>query len=110
VRDYAIMQQNYQSLLEKQMNARLAENLERRQKGEQFLIIDPANLPSAPDGPPRRLIALGGMFGGIGLGIGLIILFDEMRPRFRTTQDVSAILGLPVLTVIPRTRHMNRGS
>lgn len=110
VRDYAIMQQNYQSLLEKQMNARLAENLERRQKGEQFLIIDPANLPSAPDGPPRTLIALGALFGGLGAGVGLVILLDEMRPRFRTNQDVSAILGLPVLTVIPRTRHMNRGS
>jgi succinoglycan biosynthesis transport protein ExoP len=110
VRDYAIMQQNYQSLLEKQMNARLAENLERRQKGEQFLIIDPANLPGSPDGPRRGLIAFGGLGGGLALGLGLVVLFDEIRPRFRTVQDVSAILGLPVLTVVPRTRHMNRGS
>ena len=47
-RDYASMQGNYQSLLEKQLSAKLAENLEARQKGEQFRVIDPANLPVSP--------------------------------------------------------------
>ena len=57
-RDYGIMQTNYQSLLSKQMNAKLSESLERRQKGEQFLIIDPANLPTIPDSPNRIRILL----------------------------------------------------
>jgi len=43
-RGYEEAQENYQSLLQKKMQAKLAENLERTQKGEQFIVLDPANL------------------------------------------------------------------
>jgi succinoglycan biosynthesis transport protein ExoP len=103
-RDYTSMQGNYQSLLEKQLSAKLAENLEARQKGEQFRVIDPANLPVGPVSPNRRLLLLMGLVGGFGGGVALVIGLDLLRPRFRTSQDVSAILGLPVFTVVPRMK------
>lgn len=109
-RDYGIMQKNYQSLLAKQMDAKLAENLERRQKGEQFLIIDPANLPTIPDGPNRLRLVLAGLLGGLGLGAGAVIAADQAWPRFRTREDVTALLGLPVLGDVPRIKELERGS
>lgn len=109
-RDYGIMQGNYQSLLEKQMNARLAESLEARQKGEQFRVIDPANLPVSPVSPNRRQLLFVGIVGGLGLGVALVIGLDLLRPRFRTTKDVTAILGLPVFTVVPHVKGSARGS
>jgi len=109
-RDYGNMQTNYQSLLSKQMNAKLSESLERRQKGEQFLIIDPANLPTIPDSPNRVRILLAGLVGGLAAGAGVVIGLDQMRPRFRTREDVTALLGLPVLGAVPQIKGIERGS
>jgi succinoglycan biosynthesis transport protein ExoP len=109
-RDYASMQGNYQSLLEKQLSAKLAQNLEERQKGEQFRVIDPANLPVSPVTPQRRQLVLLGFVGGLAAGIALVIGLDLLRPRFRTSQDVTAILGLPTFTVVPRLKVPGHGS
>jgi polysaccharide chain length determinant protein (PEP-CTERM system associated) len=109
-RDYSIMQSNYQALLQKQMNARLAESLERRQKGEQFRVIDPANLPVVPISPRRKVIILLGLLSGLAMGIGGVIGLDMLRPRFHTSQDISTVLGLPVLAVIPQVKELEHGS
>ena len=44
-RDYDILKKTYDSLLTKREDSKLAANLERRQIGEQFRILDPASLP-----------------------------------------------------------------
>lgn len=101
IRDYDNMQKNYQSLLDKRLNARLAENLEKRQKGEQFRILDPANLPATPDSPNRPLILLGGLVVGGGLGFGFAFVMELLRPSFRRPEEAEGILGLPILAGIP---------
>ena len=71
-RDYDISQHNYQMLLEKHLNAKISENLEKKQKGEQFRVLDPANIPQKPYKPDRRkIIVLGVLLSG-SVGIGLI--------------------------------------
>jgi polysaccharide biosynthesis transport protein len=101
LRDYENMQKNYQSLLDKKLNARVAENLERRQKGEQFRILDPANLPEKPAKPDRLLIMLYGLAVGGGLGFGAAMLVEQFSPTFRRPEDTEILLDLPVLTAIP---------
>ena len=101
VRDYDNMQKNYQSLLEKQLNARVAENLEKRQQSEQFRILDPADLPTIPESPNRTLILLGGLVIGCGLGFGGAFALEMMSPAFRRSEDAETMLGLPVLASIP---------
>ena len=101
VRDYDNMQKNYQSLLEKRLNARLAENLEKRQKGEQFRILDPANLPATPESPNRPLILLGGLVVGCGLGFGGAFALEMLRPAFRRSDEAETMLGVSVLASIP---------
>ncbi len=99
MRDYRISLQNYQALLEKKLDARLAENLEKRQKGAMFRVIDPANLPDSPDRPNRLLITLLGALGGGSMGTGLVFLFEILNPAFRKPEDFDGML--PVLTSIP---------
>jgi polysaccharide chain length determinant protein (PEP-CTERM system associated) len=100
-RDYDISLNNYQSLLEKKLNARLAENLEKRQKGERFRVIDPANLPERPFRPDKRKITLLGALAGAGLGIALVYLIELLNPAFRKPEDFEELLPLTVLAVIP---------
>lgn len=101
VRDYDNMQKNYQSLLDKRLNARLAENLEKRQKGEQFRILDPANLPVTPESPNQLAILLGGLVVGCGLGGGSAVAAELLRPALRREEEVESLLGVPVLAGIP---------
>lgn len=100
-RDYDISLKNYQSLLEKKLNARLSENLEKRQKGERFKVLDPANLPERPVKPDKLQITTIGTLTGLGIGAGLIFLMDFMNPAFRKPEDFDGVLSTPVLASIP---------
>lgn len=100
-RNYDISLENYKSLLNKKLNARLAENLEKRQKGEKFRIIDPANLPEKPFKPNRMKIVLLGTIIGLGMGIGLVYFTGFMNPAFQKSEDFAGVLTPPVLATIP---------
>jgi len=64
-RGYTVTKKEYQSLLDKKLQAELAANMEREQKGEQFKILDPAKLPEKPYKPLLFLHVLHGTgFGG----------------------------------------------
>src|SRR3989454_3710750 len=57
-RNYENSRQYYQSLLQKKLESELATNLEKRQQGERFRVIDPASLPQKPHEHNRALIIL----------------------------------------------------
>jgi len=104
VRDYDNLQKNYQSLLDKKLNARVAENLEKRQKGEQFRILDPANVPQTPEKPDRLRIMLIGLLAGCGLGYGTAFALETLHQSFKRPEEVEEFLRYPVLAVIPDFR------
>jgi capsular exopolysaccharide synthesis family protein len=108
IRDYQNMQKNYQALLDKRLNAHVAENLEKRQKGEQFRVLDPANLPTKPAKPDRLIIMLAGLLGGCGLGIGLAIGLEQLNPTFKRRQEVEMLPGIRVLAAIPNFSSLCR--
>lgn len=110
VRDYNNLKENYRTLLDKKLNARLAENLERRQKGEQFRIVDPANLPNKPEKPDRMKIMLLGVLLGCGLGAGSAIGLELMRPVFRRSEDVESLLHMRVIASIPSFKSLLGGA
>ena len=105
-RDYENMQKNYQALLDKRLNAHVAENLEKRQKGEQFRVLDPANLPQKLDTPNRLLIMALGLLGGCGLGVGFAIGLDQLNPTFTRREEVEGLPGIRVLATIPNFHSM----
>lgn len=102
IREHQSAKENYERLLQKSQNAQQAENLERRQKGEQFRIIDPARVPEKPISPNIPKIFLIGLLAGIGGGFGLAFLREQMDRSFRESGDVEITLGLEVLVAIPR--------
>jgi capsular exopolysaccharide synthesis family protein len=96
------MQNNYQALLNKRLNAHVAENLEKRQQGEQIRVLDPANLPQKPEKPNQLLIMLLGLIGGGGLGVGLALGIDHLNPTFKRREEVEVLPGINVLATIPQ--------
>lgn len=100
-RDYEQANQNYQTLLVKKMEADLAANLERTQKGEQFIIAEPANLPQKPFGQniPRKL-AIGFMF-ALTCGCGVAYFKENTDQTFQSSRELESALELSVLVSVP---------
>jgi uncharacterized protein involved in exopolysaccharide biosynthesis len=100
-RDYEQSKANYDSLLQKQMQSSLATNLEKRQQGEQFRIIDPPSLPVKPVSPNRMIWSFGGLALGLALGAGLVVIMEAVNDVVRNEQDLLASQRLPILAEIP---------
>lgn len=100
-RGYQTALDSYNGLLRKRDDAAMATDLQRQQQGEQFRVLDPANLPDKPSFPDRTLFAVGGLVGGLGLGLGLAFLLEMRDTSLRTERDVEYYLRLPLLIMIP---------
>jgi polysaccharide chain length determinant protein (PEP-CTERM system associated) len=100
-RDYDITLRKYQDLLAKALESELSENMEKKQKGEQFQIVDPASLPLDPVAPNRKRILLVGLLLGIGAGIGFSVLLDFMDKSFKSNDDLVGYSSIPLLAVLP---------
>jgi polysaccharide chain length determinant protein (PEP-CTERM system associated) len=101
-RDYKNTYETYQTLIKKNVESQQAENLERRQKGEQFKVIDPARIPEKPFKPDIPKILLMGLILGIGAGLGTAFIREQMDRSFRDADDLYATLGIKVLANIPK--------
>jgi len=101
MRDYESLDEQYRTLLGRAQQSRIAADLERRQIGEQFRLIDPATLPVRPFSPDRFRLNMMGAMAGLGFGLALIALIEYRDTSFRTEDDFTVSLALPVLAVIP---------
>ena len=101
-RDYNNMKANYAMLLDKRLHTRVQENVEKRQKGGKFRILDHASFPRAPVVPNKlKVLVLGFLFGCVS-GAGLSILRERLTPQFRGPEDVELLLAGPrLLAAIP---------
>jgi uncharacterized protein involved in exopolysaccharide biosynthesis len=109
-RDYDLLKINYQSLLDKKIQAQMAENLERKQQGEQFKILDPARLPEEPFKPNRNAILFMGTIAGLAMGLGLAWFRESMDRSFYELSDLETYLGLPVLASIPNLKEEKKAA
>jgi polysaccharide chain length determinant protein (PEP-CTERM system associated) len=100
-RDYSALQGQYANLLNKRNESKIAANLEERQIGEQFRLLDPPKLPERPERPNRPMINMMGIAAGFGVGVALIGLLEYRDSSFKTDSEVTNLLTLPVLAVVP---------
>ena len=100
-RDYENLKSLYDSLLKRKLEADIAVSMEKKQKGEQFRVIDPAKIPTYPVDPDIRKIFLMVLALGLGLGGGLAYLVEMMDTSYRNPDDIEKELKLPILVSIP---------
>lgn len=101
-RDYDNIRASYNSLLNRKIEADIAVNMEKKQKGEQFQVIDTARLPQKPVSPDMPKLFLIAVLAGLGLGGGLIFLLESMDTTVRRLDRLEEEIGLPVLAMVPR--------
>jgi polysaccharide chain length determinant protein (PEP-CTERM system associated) len=99
-RDNQTAQAFYDDLLNKMNQSKMATDLERRQQGEQFRVMDEPNLPEAPDSPKRPVFVGGGLALGFALGLLVVGLLEYLDTALRSERDVWAFTKLPTLGVI----------
>ena len=104
-RDYDNINETYNSLLERKLEAELAVNLEKKQQGEQFRIIDPAKTPERPSEPDMKKLFMIFIAAGLGIGGGLVFLLEYLDSSFRKPDEIESHLGLPVLATVPVILH-----
>jgi len=102
LREYDSTKVAYETLLKKSQGAEQAENLEKRQKGEQFKVIDPAKIPEKPFTPDVPKILLIGLFAGLAGGLALAFIREQLDRSFYDASDVELSLGIKVLATIPK--------
>ena len=100
-RDYGSTQKQYQSMLDKKLDAQLSQSLERRQKGERFRVLDPASFPQSPVRPNRSSLTIAGIGGSLLAALGLPILLGQLDTSFHAADELVACAA-PVLAVIPQ--------
>lgn len=114
-RDYDNLKSSYESLLGKRINARLAENLEKRRQSEQFTILERAAPPGRPYYPNRPLFLALGLLGGAVIGLGLVFIREETDQSFADAAalqqefpSVDILASVPMIK-IPRSRAAGSG-
>ena len=101
-RDYENIKASYSSLLNRKLEADIGVNMEKKQKGEQFQVIDVARLPQKPVSPDLPKLFMITIVAGLGLGAGFIFLLETMDTSVRRLDKLEEEIGLPVLAMVPR--------
>jgi polysaccharide chain length determinant protein (PEP-CTERM system associated) len=116
-RDHETALEFYNNLLTKMNESSMATDLERRQQGEQFQVLDSANLPDSPTFPNRMVFAAAGLLGGIILGVLITSALEYRDKTLRNEHDILFFTKQPTLAVLsllpsaPKAaaRHEGRG-
>lgn len=103
-RDYQKLRENYMGLLNKKLEAQMAEKLEQRWKGRQYRILDPAIVPDRPYFPNRQLFLLVGLLAGIVLGLGAAIGAELVDHSIKNVRELESVIPFPVLATLPHVQ------
>ena len=99
-RDYEVIKSRYDKLLERREAAQITGDVEASDVVMGFRVIDPPQVPLAPNAPNRlRLMSLV-LVAALGGGLGFAFLLSQLRPTFSDERRLREVSGLPVLGTI----------
>jgi uncharacterized protein involved in exopolysaccharide biosynthesis len=101
-RQHEHLSASFQDFSNKRLEAGVSANMERRQKGEQFKILEAAFAPPEPSSPNRWLIVGLGLVMGLMAGAGAAVLLEISDSSLHGPRDVQSAFHVPVLAQIPK--------
>jgi polysaccharide chain length determinant protein (PEP-CTERM system associated) len=99
--EYSSLSESFQSYSNKRLEATVAANMERRQKGEQFRVLESAVPPQDPESPNRPLILSFGLLLGLALAAAAAVLMEASDSSYHEPRTLQERLRIPVLASIP---------
>ena len=101
-REYEHLFGSFQDFSTRHLEATVQAQLERRQLGEQFRVLEAAFEAFEPSAPNRILILLLGALFGIAVGVGLGLIIETTDTSAHDARQLQARFQLPVLALIPK--------
>ena len=101
-REHEHLYASFQEFSNKRLEAGVSANMERRQKGEQFRILEAAFPPPEATSPNRLLIVALGLVLGLLVGAAAAVLLEAADTSLHGTRDLQAAFQIPVLAEIPK--------
>ena len=103
-REYDNIQGQYNSAVARLADASTGERIEILSRGERISVIEQPAIPSEPTKPNRLLIASGGTFLGVALGLGLVFLMVGLNSAPYRPEDLIKKLDIWPIATLPYTR------
>ncbi len=109
------MSASYQDFSRRKLEATVQAQLERRQLGEQFRVLEQAFAAAEPSSPNRPVIVVLGVFFALAIAGAVGILLEASDPSIHTPRQLQTALSMPVLGAIPEIwlesdlKHQRRG-
>lgn len=100
-REYEHLFASFQDFSNRHLEATVQAQLERRQLGEQFRVLESAFEATEPSSPHRPLMMVLGLLCGIALGAGVALLLETTDTSAHSARSLQNRLQLPVLASIP---------
>ena len=100
-RDLDSSRGRFRELRDKQMQAQVAEQLERGRKAERFTLIEPPIFPEKPYRPNRTVILMMGALLALAGGVAAAALREAIDQTVHSARDVIRVMQVPMLAVLP---------
>lgn len=101
LRDYENAKTKYEDVKAKQINAKIAENLESGDKAERLTLLESPEFPEYRKSPKRKKIIGLGLFGALGLGLAFAGLLEFLDKRVRGQGALTSVIHMRPLAIIP---------
>jgi len=101
MRDYREYSQIYEQYRRSLVASRTRLEAEAGRYGTQVELVQRALLPASPYQMDRLKLSMMCLVGGLACGVALMLILEFCDHSFRTAEEASAFLGLPVLATIP---------
>jgi polysaccharide chain length determinant protein (PEP-CTERM system associated) len=105
-RGYEITKKKYEELLNRQETAQLAQQADETTNKIQFKVIDPPRAATEPSGPKRILLFIAVTIFGLGVGVGLSLLFSQLSPVAISASQLSKAVGVPAFGIVSANENL----
>lgn len=105
-RGYDITKQKHDELLQRRETASLAQVAEETTSKIQFRVIDPPRAGDKPSGPNRILFQMAVLVVGLGVGVGLSLLFSQIKPVVTSSAQLSKATGIPIFGTVTASENL----
>jgi polysaccharide chain length determinant protein (PEP-CTERM system associated) len=99
-RDYEVLRQQYDKLLQDREELRLRGQVETERSAIKFEVVDPPTAPRVPAAPNRPLLLFGVLFLGLAAGAATAWGVGQMKGSFATAAKLERTFDLPVIGTI----------